>query len=327
MLAGTGSNPTAETRLQDPAPRSRLSPRTRAILGFVGAAVALGILAAVIVPRADEVGDALGRVGIARFALVVVLGICALVCRTAAWQVAIDAAGGRVRAPEAHSASAVSYLVAMLSTYLGVITRIALIRHRVPDRSPTTPQQIAAESALVVVEGAIVGFLLLCCSWTLGIPFLEALAIFIAGVAAVFVLVIAARRLAPRRFGAGLAVARDPRTLALVALAISGTVLAQIVRVAVTLGSVGLGYLPIHRGGRLSGKRSRRCHPDRHGRLRRRCSIDRGVGRGELGGRRDGRRSGAERRTSGSALSMCSPQWGRPRCWTDQLGAHAHERG
>ena len=244
MLAGTGSNPTAETRLQDPAPRSRLSPRTRAILGFVGAAVALGILAAVIVPRADEVGDALGRVGIARFALVVLLGICALVCRTAAWQVAIDAAGGRVRAPEAHSASAVSYLVAMLSTYLGVITRIALIRHRVPDRSPTTPQQIAAESALVVVEGAIVGFLLLCCSWTLGIPFLEALAIFIAGVAAVFVLVIAARRLAPRRFGAGLAVARDPRTLALVALAISGTVLAQIARVAVTLGSVGLDTSP-----------------------------------------------------------------------------------
>jgi uncharacterized membrane protein YbhN (UPF0104 family) len=245
MCPGTGSKPTAESPIPDSPLRPRFSARARIILGFLGAALALGLLAAVIVPRADEVGDALGRVGIGRFALVVLLGACALVFRTTAWQVAIDAAGGRVRAPEAHSASAASYLVAMVSTYLGVVTRIALIRHRVPDRSPTTSQQVAAESALVVVEGAIVGFLLLCCSWTLGIPFVEALAIFIAGVAAVIVLVIAARRLAPRRFGAGLAVARQPHSLALVATATSGTVLAQIARVAVALGSVGLDTSPL----------------------------------------------------------------------------------
>jgi hypothetical protein len=245
MRPGTGSKPTAEPAITDDAAPPRVSPRTRAILGIVGAAIALGLLVAVILPRAGEVGDALGRVGFGRFALVVLLGLCALVFRTSAWQVAIDAAGGRVRAPEAHSASAASYLVAMVSTYLGVVTRIALIRHRVPDRSPTTPQQIAAESALVVVEGAIVALLLLCCSWTLGIPFVEALAIFIGGVVAVFLLVIAARRLAPRQFGAGLAVAREPNTLALVALAISGTVLAQIARVAVTLGSVGLDTSPL----------------------------------------------------------------------------------
>jgi hypothetical protein len=225
--------------------KPRISPRTRTVIGFVGAAVALGLLALVIAPRAGEVGDALGRVGAGRFALVIALGILALVFRTSAWQVAIDSAGGRVRAPEAHSASAVSYLIAMVSTYLGVVTRIALIRHRVPDRSPTTPQQIAAESALVVVEGAIVAFLLLCSSWTLGIPFAEALAIFVGGVAAVVVLIVAAQRLAPRQFGAGLAVARQPHTLALVALAISGTVLAQTARVAVALGSVGLDTSPL----------------------------------------------------------------------------------
>jgi len=244
MCPGTGSKPTAETPA-GVSTAARVSPRARAILGLVGAAIALGLLVAVILPRAGEVGDALGRVGAGRFALVIALGIVALVFRTTAWQVAIDAAGGRVRAPEAHAASAVSYTVAMVSTYLGVITRIALIRHRVPERSPTTSQQIAAESALVVVEGAIVAALLLCCSWTLGIPFAEALAIFIGGVAAVILLIVAARRLAPRQFGAGLAVAREPHTLALVALAISGTVLAQIARVALALGSVGLDTSPL----------------------------------------------------------------------------------
>lgn len=221
------------------------SYRLRVALAILGGVIGLGLILLLILPRTSEVGDALARVGLGRFALIVLLGVTALILRTTAWQVAIDAAGGRVRALEAHPASAVSFLVALLSTYLGVITRIAIIRHRVPDRSPTASQQVAAESALVVVEGALVGILILCASWTLKIPFAEALAIFIGGLVAAVLLVLAARKFASRQFGAGLAVAREPRTLGLVTVAIAGTLTAQLLRVALTLGSVGLNTSPL----------------------------------------------------------------------------------
>jgi uncharacterized membrane protein YbhN (UPF0104 family) len=214
--------------------------RVRVAIGIVGALVVFGFVVAVIVPRASEVGDALGRVGIGRFLLVVLLGSASMIFRTAAWQVAIDAAGGRVRAHEAHPASAASFVVGLISPYLGVAARIAVIRHRVPDRSPTTYEQIAAETALLIVEGALVGVLLLVGSWTLEVPLPVALAISVGGLAAAGLLVVAARRLAPRRFGAGLAVARHPRAFALVVGALACTLALQMCRVWVALDSVGL---------------------------------------------------------------------------------------
>jgi uncharacterized membrane protein YbhN (UPF0104 family) len=239
MCPGTGSKPTADPSPPPDSPPSG-SSRLRVAIGIVGALLAIGIIVAVILPRASEVGDALDRVGIGRFLLVVLLGSVSMIFRTAAWQVAIDSAGGRVTAHEAHPASGASFVVGLISPYLGVATRIAVIRHRVPDRSPTTYEQIAAESALLVVEAALVGVLLLIASWTLEIPFPVALAISLGGLLAAALLVVAARRLAPGRFGAGLAVARQPRALALVAGALACTLLLQMARVAVALDSVGL---------------------------------------------------------------------------------------
>jgi hypothetical protein len=239
MPPGTGSKPTAEPSSPPDSPPGGAS-RARIAVGILGAVLALGFIVAVIVPRAGEVGDALGRVGFGRFLLVVGLGVASMIFRTAAWQVAIDAAGGRVRAHEAHPASAASFVVGLISPYLGVAARIAVIRRRVPDRSPTTYEQIAAETALLVIEGAIVGVLVLVASWTLEIPFPAALAISVGGLAAAAGLVVAARRLAPGRFGAGLAVARHPRALGLVAAALACTLLLQLARVWLALDSVGL---------------------------------------------------------------------------------------
>jgi hypothetical protein len=222
-----------------------MSDRTRVALGLVGSLLVFGSLALVIAPRADEVGDALGRVGAGTFALVVALGLVAMVLRTFAWQVAIDAAGGRIRPREAHPASGVMFVLGLVSPYLGVAARIAVIRNLAPERSPTVSQQIAAESALVVVEAALVGVLLLCASWTLGISPPLAILIFVGGAAAMAALVIAARRLAPRRFGAGLAVARSPGTLGLVTAALAGTVLVQLLRIGVVLNSVDLDTSPL----------------------------------------------------------------------------------
>jgi hypothetical protein len=235
MSPGIGSKPEP-----DQGAGSSRSPRPQGILGIVGGLALIAVLVALIVPRADEVSDALGRVGIGSFFAVVALGTVALVLRTTAWQVAIDAAGGRLRALEAHLASAVAYVTSLVSPYIGMASRIAVIRNRVPERSPSTSQQLAAESVLIVVEAALVAILLLSAAWTLDISVPLAVLAVIGGLAAVGTLVLAARRLAPRHFGAGLAAAREPRTLGMVTAAIAATLATQLARVALALSAVGM---------------------------------------------------------------------------------------
>jgi uncharacterized membrane protein YbhN (UPF0104 family) len=224
--------------------RGRLSRRRR-LIALIGALVGIGLIAIVIVPRADDVRQALSEVGAGKFVLIVLLGFVSLIFRSGAWQVAIDAAGGRLRLQEAHLGSSTAFAVGLLSPYLGVAARIAVIRDRVPERSPTSAEQVAAESVLIVVEAAIVGTLVLLSSWTLDVQLGVALLIFLGGVGAIVATVLLARRFAERRFGAGLAVARQPKPLLLVILCLAATVGTQIARVAVTLGSVGLDTSPL----------------------------------------------------------------------------------
>jgi hypothetical protein len=216
---------------------------------WVGTAIAsaavLVLLAILIVPRAGEVGDALGRVGAGRFAAIVLLGIAALLCRTIGWQVAVDAAGGQVHAAEAHAASSVGWTVALLNPYLGTAVRIGILRRTIPERSPTAAQLVAAESVSFVVESALVSVLILSASWTLGIPLYLALLIVLAGIAAVGAVVFLARHWTAPRFAAGLAVAREPRSLAAVTAALAGALLSQLGRVALALSSVDLHASPI----------------------------------------------------------------------------------
>jgi hypothetical protein len=104
---------------------------------------------------------------------------------------------------------------------------------------------VAAESALFVVEAALVSLLILCASWTLGIPFLVALVIVLVALVGVAVLVVLARRWTAPRFASGLAVAREPRSLAAVSAATACALVTQIGRVAIALSSVGLHASPI----------------------------------------------------------------------------------
>jgi uncharacterized membrane protein YbhN (UPF0104 family) len=219
--------------------------RRRRLIALIGALVGIAVIAIVIVPRADDVRHALSEVGAGKFALIVLLGFVSLIFRSGAWQVAIDAAGGRLRLGEAHLASSTAFVVGLLSPYLGVAARIAVIRDRVPERSPTSAEQVAAETVLIVVEAAIVATLVLLSSWTLDVQLWEALLIFLGAAGAIVVTVLLARRFAGRRFGTGLAVARQPRALSLVFLCLGATVATQIARVALTLGSVGLDTSPL----------------------------------------------------------------------------------
>jgi hypothetical protein len=123
--------------------------------------------------------------------------------------------------------------------------RIGVIRRIAPARSPTASQLVAAESVLLIVETALVSLLILCASWTLGIPIWAALLIVIGAGIAVVGLVVMARRWTEPRFASGLAVAREPRPLAALSAAAAAALLSQLGRVAVALSGVGLHASPL----------------------------------------------------------------------------------
>src|SRR5206468_1842499 len=109
----------------------------------------------------------------------------------------------------------------------------------------TAAQQVAAETVSFVVEAALVSLLILAASWTLGIPLWAALLIVVAGVLGVTAMIVVAQRWTAPRFSAGLAVAREPRSLASLTAALAATLLAQMGRVGLALSSVGLHSSPI----------------------------------------------------------------------------------
>lgn len=206
----------------------------------IGSLVIIIALVAVVAPRTGEVGDALGEIGFGSFASIVAAGLVAMLMRTAAWQVAVDSAGGKVRWTEAHPASAISYTVGLLNPYLGGALRVALMRKIAPERVPTASQLVATEGGIGVVEAVLIAVLIVVTAWTLDVPLWAALLVFLAAIAALAAMAIAARRLDPSRFAGGLALARTPRTLGFVALALAGSIGAQLLRVDIGLASVGL---------------------------------------------------------------------------------------
>ena len=217
-------------------------PRRSRLGALIGLAFLLGLVLVLIAPRASDVREAIANTSATDFALVVGIGIAAMLIRTVAWQVAVDAAGARVRSTEAHPASAAAYTAGLLSPYLGAALRVALMRRLAPDRVPAAPQLVATEGALAIVEGVLVAALIVVSAWALDIPIWTAVLIRRAGHRR-------ARWDGLCRAAAGSGPFRRrprsralPRPLGLVTLALAGSIAAQLVRVGVVLASVGLDH-------------------------------------------------------------------------------------
>jgi uncharacterized membrane protein YbhN (UPF0104 family) len=141
------------------------SRRNTVVTVVVSVGVALALVA-LLWGRRDEFVTAVESTSITVLLAAIGLQIVALLVRTEAWHLTIQAAGGTVARRVLYRASSMQVLGGMLNSHLGVAARIAALRRSSPEVSPQVPTLIAAEFPILAVEAALA----VLTSFTLVIP-------------------------------------------------------------------------------------------------------------------------------------------------------------
>jgi uncharacterized membrane protein YbhN (UPF0104 family) len=213
--------------------------RHRVLITVAGSLVTAGVLVFLLSGRRHEFSAALSGPAVWVLGVTVLLQIVALLSRSEAWHLTIQAAGGTVDRRVLYRASSMQVVGSVINGQLGVAARIAALRRSSPEVSPQVPTLIAAEVPILSIEAALAALTSFTLIGPLGLPWwLPVIAI------AVIALVSAGlRRLAllrGRELWRGLAVVRSlhggSRLIALVLVA----VFAQIVRNWMLLHAVGV---------------------------------------------------------------------------------------
>lgn len=121
----------------------------------VGSLGTVALLAFLLAGRRHEFASALASASVPVLAITALLQIIALVARSEAWHITIEAAGGTVGRRVLYRASSMQVLGSVINGHLGVAARIAALRRSSPDVSPQVPTLIAAEFPILAIEGAL----------------------------------------------------------------------------------------------------------------------------------------------------------------------------
>src|SRR5256885_4267945 len=122
----------------------RFGRRHRVLITVVGSLAAGSLLAFVLAGRRHEFAAAISQAAAWVLAVTALLQIVALVARSEAWHLTIEAAGGTVARRVLYRASSVQVLGSVLNAQLGVAARIAALRRSSPAVRPPGPTLIAA---------------------------------------------------------------------------------------------------------------------------------------------------------------------------------------
>jgi len=144
--------------------------RNRTPIAVLGSLLATAVLVAVLAGRRHEFATALSGPAFPILAVAVVLQIVALLSRSEAWHLSIEAAGGTVERRVLYHASSVQVLGGVLNGQLGVAARIAALRRSSPSVSPQVPTLIAAEFPIIAVEAVLAALTSFTLVAPLGLP-------------------------------------------------------------------------------------------------------------------------------------------------------------
>jgi len=144
--------------------------RHRMAITVVGSLATVAVLAVVLAGRRHEFAHALSHAKTWILIAAAALQVVALLARSEAWHLTIEAAGGTVARRALYRASSIQVLGGVLNAQMGVAARIAALRRSSPEVSPQIPTLIAAELPIMAVEaawGALASFTLIA---PLGLP-------------------------------------------------------------------------------------------------------------------------------------------------------------
>jgi len=136
----------------------------------VGSLVTAAILILVLAGRRHEFSTALSSAAVWVLAVTVLLQILALVSRSEAWHLTIEAAGGAVPRRVLYRASSMQVLGSVVDGHLGVAARIAALRRSSPEVSPQVPTLIAAEFPILTIEALLAALTSFTLVAPLGLP-------------------------------------------------------------------------------------------------------------------------------------------------------------
>ena len=213
--------------------------RRRTAITIAGSLATAAVLILLLAGRRDEFGDALTSAAWWVLAVASLLQIVALVSRSEAWHLTIEAAGGTVARRPLYRASSVQVLGGMINGQLGVAARIAALRRSSPEVCPQVPTLIAAEVPILAIEGMLAAAASFTLVVPLGLPWwLPIVGIAVVGTASAGLRHLALRK--GRELWNGLAVLRTLRRGSRVAGFVLVAVFAQIARNWLLLNAVGV---------------------------------------------------------------------------------------
>jgi uncharacterized membrane protein YbhN (UPF0104 family) len=144
--------------------------RHRTAITIAGTLLTVAALASVLAGRRDEFATALSEVALWVLGVTVLLQIAALVARSEAWHLTIEAAGGTVDRRTLFRASSMQVLGGVLNGHLGVAARIAALRRSSPDVCPQVPTLVAAEFPILAIEAMLAALTSFTLVAPLGLP-------------------------------------------------------------------------------------------------------------------------------------------------------------
>lgn len=213
--------------------------RHRVILTIAGSVATLAALALVLRGRQEEFRAALSGTSPGVLVATAFLQIVALVARSEAWHVTIEAAGGNVPRRVLYRASSMQVLGSVINGQLGVAARIAALRRSSPELAPQIPTLVAAEFPILAVEAALAAATSFTLVGPLGLPWwLPVVGIAVIGAASAGLRHLAQRK--TRELWKGLAVVRSLKGGSRVVAFVLVAVFAQIFRNWILLRAVGV---------------------------------------------------------------------------------------
>jgi uncharacterized membrane protein YbhN (UPF0104 family) len=238
--------------------------RHRAAITVVGSLITAVALVVGLAGRRHEFSTALSSATLPVLAGATLLQIVALLARTEAWHLSIEAAGGSVARRPLYRASSMQVLGSVLNGQLGVAARITALRRSSPAVAPQIPTLIAAEFPILAVEATLAALTSFTLVGPLGLPWwLPLLIVAVVGTASAGLRHLALSK--GRELWSGLAVLRSlrggGRVIALVLVAVLGQILRNWMllhavgvsasffdAIAVLIAVVSLGQLPVGPG-------------------------------------------------------------------------------
>ena len=208
----------------------------------VTAITAIGLVGAVCVLHAEDVGAALGSVSTWAIVGAVALHVATLILRSEAWRLTLAAAGGdSLSRSVVHGTNAAAFVAGALQSQAALPARVTLLRRLAGDRAPRPGQICVADVPIFALELCATSALLIAAVLLAGRgPWWFAPGAFLLALA-----VLLGARLAPERFAhrpivRGLAILGDRRRRGTLVALVAGTAALTVARVWLILAVCGL---------------------------------------------------------------------------------------